>query len=81
MAIDLCVDGFDDEDDGGDAPLIRELYLHDLASRVPQDLLEPSQPSTGHDHTADHTAPDPSPQTPAVNTQGGETEVLTRPEY
>ena len=77
MAIDLCVDGFDDEDDGGDAPLIRELDLHDLASRVPQDLLEPSQPSTGHDHTA----PDPSPQTPAVNTQGGETEVLTRSEY
>ena len=47
MAIDLCVDGFDDEN-GGDAPLIRELDLHDLASRMPQDLLEPSQPSTGH---------------------------------
>ena len=77
MAIDLCVDGFDDEDDGGDAPLIRELDLHDLASRVPQYLLELSQPSTGHDHTA----PDPSSQTPAVNTQGGDTEVLTRPEY
>ena len=81
MVRDLCVDGFDDDDAGGDAPLIRELDLHDLAFRVLQDHLEPSQPSTGHDHTADHTAPDPSSQTPAVNTQRGETEVLTRPEY
>ena len=44
MAIGLCDDGNDDDDDdGGDDPLIRELDLDDLASRIPADLLEPSQ--------------------------------------
>ena len=38
MAICLCEDD-DDGDDGGDDPLIRELDLDDLATRVPPDPL------------------------------------------
>ena len=52
------------------------VVMIDACMTYPQDL-EPSQPNTGHDHTA----PDPLSLTPAVNTQGGETEVPTRPEY
>ena len=40
MAVGLCEDGNDDEDNGGDDPLIRELDLDNLATQVPPDLLE-----------------------------------------
>lgn len=74
MAIGLCDDGCDDEDIGGGDPLIRELDLEHLASQVPPDLLQSSQPSLEQDLTAS----DPDTPTPEVDTQEGEREVLDK---
>ena len=73
MAVGLCEDGNDDGNNGGDDPLIRELDLDNLATQVPPDLLESSQPSV----ELEHTTSDPTP-TPEVNTHGGEREVLIK---
>ena len=44
MAVGFYDGGNDDGDNGGNDPLIRELDLDDVVSRVPPELLEPSQP-------------------------------------
>ena len=75
MAIGLCDDGCDDEDNGDD-PLIRELDLEHLASQVPPDL-ESSQPSLEQDLTAS----DPDTPTPEVDTQEGERYLTKEPRF
>ena len=72
MAVGLCEDD-NDEDNGGDDLLIRELDLDNLATQVPPDLLESSQPSV----QLERTTSDPTP-TPELNTHGGEREVLIK---
>ena len=49
--IGLSDDGDNEDEAGGDEPLNTELDLDDLASQVPADLLEPSQPAIEQDHT------------------------------
>jgi hypothetical protein len=57
VAVGLCDTDDDDGDNGGNDPLITELDLDDLATRVPPELLEPSQPSVESEQTtADPTA-------------------------
>ena len=56
MAIGFYDAGNDDGDNGGNDPLIRELDLDDVVSRVPPELLEPSQPpAEPEEMTADPT--------------------------
>ena len=74
--IGLSDDGDDEDEDGGDEPLITELDLDNLASQVPADLLEPSQPAAEQDNTAPDNTPTPEAHT---HTQQSEREVhLTR---
>ena len=63
MVIGLCNDGYDDRDNGGDDLLIRELDLDNLATRMPPELLEPSQPCVELEHVIFDLIP-----TPKVNT-------------
>ena len=71
--IGLSDDGDDEDEDGGDEPLITEL---DLVTQVPADLLEPSQPAVEQNHTPPDHTPTPEAHT---HTQQSEREVhLTR---
>ena len=78
--VGLCNDDDNDEDEGGNDPLIRELDLDAVAALVPVDLLEPSQqqPSqqepSQHEHTPSSSDQTPTP-TPEAHSQGGEREV------
>ena len=60
MAVGFYDDaGNDDGDNGGNDPLIRELDLDDLVTRVPPELLEPSQPSVEPEQTTPDLTPNP----------------------
>ena len=59
MAVGFYDGGIDDGDNGGNDPLIRELDLDDLATRVPPELLERSQPTAEPEETTADPTPNP----------------------
>ena len=59
MAVGFYDGGIDDGDNGGNDPLIRELDLDDLVTRVPPQLLEPSQPTAEPEETTADLTPNP----------------------
>ena len=59
MAVGFYDGGIDDGDNGGNDPLIRELDLDDLVTRVPPELLEPSQPTAEPEETTADPTPNP----------------------
>ena len=59
MAVGFYDGGNDDGDNGGNDPLIRELDLDDVVSRVPPELLEPSQPPAEPEEMTADLTPNP----------------------
>ena len=52
-------DGGNDGDNGGNDPLIRVLDMDDLVTRVPPELIEPSQPTDEPEETTADPTPNP----------------------